>query len=60
METFGAVDYLTGTDLLQRLTTNERMIMQIKRVNRKSLEIKPSGRSTDFITPSFGFGCMYQ
>lgn len=33
---------------------------KIKYVKRKALEIKPSGRSTDFITPSFGFGCMYQ
>lgn len=28
-------------------------------VQRKSMEIKPSGRSTDFITPSFGFGCLF-
>ena len=26
---------------------------------RKSMMIRPSGRSTDFITPSFGFGCYY-
>ena len=31
----------------------------IKKTVRKSLEIKVSGRSTDFITPSFGFGCLY-
>lgn len=31
----------------------------IKKTKRKSLEIKPSGRSTDFISPSFGFGCLY-
>lgn len=28
-------------------------------VQRKSMEIKPSGRSTDFIGPSFGFGCLF-
>lgn len=26
---------------------------------RKNLEIKPSGRSSDFIAPSFGFGCLF-
>jgi len=26
---------------------------------RKSMRILPSGRSTDFITPSFGHGCLY-
>ena len=26
---------------------------------RKSLKIRPSGRSTDFISPSFGWGCLY-
>jgi spore photoproduct lyase len=28
-------------------------------VQRKSMEIKSSGRSTDFIGPSFGFGCLF-
>lgn len=28
-------------------------------VNRKSMKIRPSGRSTDFISPSFGHGCLY-
>lgn len=28
-------------------------------VTRKSMKIRPSGRSTDFISPSFGFGCLY-
>lgn len=28
-------------------------------VQRKSMEIKSSGRSTDFIAPSFGFGCLF-
>jgi spore photoproduct lyase len=31
----------------------------VKKTVRKSLKIKESGRSTDFITPSFGFGCLY-
>lgn len=31
----------------------------VKNVTRKTFEIRPSGRSTDFITPSFGFGCLY-
>ena len=31
----------------------------ITKVNRKALDIKTSGRSTDFITPSFGHGCLY-
>lgn len=31
----------------------------IEKVNRKSMLIRPSGRSTDFISPSFGHGCLY-
>ncbi len=31
----------------------------ITRDIRKSLKIRPSGRSTDFISPSFGWGCLY-
>lgn len=30
----------------------------VKKVNRKSIQIRDSGRSTDFISPSFGFGCL--
>ena len=30
----------------------------IKKVTRKSMEIRHSGRSTDYISPSFGFGCL--
>ena len=26
---------------------------------RKTFTIRPSGRSTDFISPSFGYGCLY-
>lgn len=26
---------------------------------RKTFTIRPSGRSTDFIAPSFGYGCLY-
>lgn len=33
--------------------------MLIETVTRKSMIIRPSGRSTDFITPSFGHGCLY-
>ena len=29
------------------------------KVNRKTFTIRPSGRSTDFISPSFGHGCLY-
>ena len=31
----------------------------IKEVTRKSMVIRPSGRSTDYISPSFGYGCLY-
>jgi spore photoproduct lyase len=31
----------------------------VEKVTRKSMKIRPSGRSTDFIAPSFGFGCLY-
>jgi len=31
----------------------------IKEVTRKSMIIRPSGRSTDYISPSFGYGCLY-
>ena len=33
--------------------------MLIEKVNRKTFTIRPSGRSTDFISPSFGHGCLY-
>ena len=32
----------------------------MKFVNRKAMKIRESGRSSDFITPSFGFGCLYR
>lgn len=32
---------------------------KVELVTRKSMEIRPSGRSTDFIAPSFGYGCLY-
>lgn len=32
----------------------------IKEVTRKSMIIRPSGRSTDFLTPTIIFGCGYQ
>ena len=31
----------------------------VENVVRKTFDIRPSGRSTDFITPSFGYGCLY-
>ena len=31
----------------------------VTKVTRKSMLIRPSGRSTDFISPSFGHGCLY-
>lgn len=33
--------------------------MIIKNITRKSMLIRESGRSTDFISPSFGYGCLY-
>tara|TARA_R100000234_G_scaffold109072_1_gene80779 strand:- start:1343 stop:2206 length:864 start_codon:yes stop_codon:yes gene_type:complete len=32
----------------------------MKLIERKSMLIRPSGRSSDYITPSFGFGCEYK
>lgn len=31
----------------------------VTKTARKSMTIRPSGRSTDFISPSFGHGCLY-
>lgn len=31
----------------------------VESVVRKSMVIRPSGRSTDFIAPSFGYGCLF-
>ena len=33
--------------------------MLVQKVRRKTFTIRPSGRSTDFISPSFGYGCLY-
>jgi len=33
--------------------------MLIQKTQRKTFLIRPSGRSTDFISPSFGYGCLY-
>lgn len=33
--------------------------MLVRDVVRKTFDIRPSGRSTDFISPSFGYGCLY-
>ena len=32
----------------------------IKKVQRKTFRIRSSGRSSDYITPSFGYGCLYK
>jgi spore photoproduct lyase len=32
---------------------------RVQEVVRKTFDIRPSGRSTDFISPSFGFGCLF-
>mgnify|MGYP003641611793 FL=1 len=32
----------------------------MKYVERKAMKIRPSGRSSDYITPSFGYGCLYK
>ena len=31
----------------------------IKKIQRKSMKIRSSGRSSDYITPSFGYGCLF-
>ena len=31
----------------------------VRTVVRKTFDIRPSGRSTDFISPSFGYGCLF-
>jgi spore photoproduct lyase len=31
----------------------------VEKVTRKTMKIRPSGRSTDYIAPSFGHGCLY-
>ncbi len=31
----------------------------VEKVTRKTFTIRKSGRSTDFISPSFGYGCLY-
>ncbi len=31
----------------------------IKELTRKSMEIRVSGRSSDYISPSFGYGCLF-
>ena len=34
--------------------------MKVKKVIRKAMTIRYSGRSSDFISPSFGFGCLFK
>lgn len=33
-------------------------MIKVEKVKRKSVEIRESGRSSDYISPSFGFGCL--
>jgi len=32
----------------------------VKKTKRKEMKIRPSGRSSDYITPSFGYGCLFE
>lgn len=32
---------------------------KVKKVTRKTFKIRESGRSSDYISPSFGFGCLF-
>lgn len=34
--------------------------MKVRKIERKSMKIRESGRSSDFISPSFGFGCLFK
>ena len=37
-----------------------RLNKLVKKVKRKTFKIRPSGRSSDFISPSFGYGCLLE
>ena len=41
-------------------TNNDVSFFLLKKINRKSMLIRESGRSSDYITPSFGFGCLFK
>ena len=30
----------------------------VREITRKTFKIRPSGRSSDYISPSFGYGCL--
>ena len=32
----------------------------VRKVTRKTFKIRPSGRSSDYVTPSFGYGCLLE
>ena len=32
----------------------------VRKVSRKSFKIRPSGRSSDYVAPSFGYGCLLE
>jgi spore photoproduct lyase len=36
------------------------MTSKITSINRKTMLIRESGRSSDFISPSFGYGCLFE
>ncbi len=36
----------------------QQPVEPLQKVKRKSMKIRESGRSTDYISPSFGFGCL--
>lgn len=41
-----------------RITQKLSLNMLVKKITRKTFKIRPSGRSSDFISPSFGYGCL--
>jgi len=41
---------------MDRLDTKQQRVQEVV---RKTFDIRPSGRSTDFISPSFGYGCLF-
>ena len=43
----------------QERAGDKEIMSTVERVTRKSMIIRPSGRSTDYIAPSFGHGCLY-
>ena len=50
--------YTVGSQLI---TSYKKIkpVVNVQKVKRKSFKIRLSGRSTDYISPSFGHGCLY-